>query len=742
LPLTQIKNIKIKVCDGIINVLNFTIKTSFNSSLAKEQSDMFRQRNIENVIKINEYIKRNKYSWIADTTTFSKLTYTEKKKYFGKEELPNLYGFDYYAGGYFSFPQAYNSNENNKSDNIISDFDWRNRHGANNPSSPYYDGDNIDFSGWNTTRAEYQIAPNCWAFAPVYSMEALINLYYNQHLNINLSEQDVISCSGGQGYPPAPTPQNPDPDPCVGGITSIAVQYLKNTGVVNESCFPYSGLCTDQMPACTVKCSNPQYVFKASGSFSSYSPTEDNTKEKIITNGPIVGTVNQWGHAMSLEGYGKVREDDIIMSGNVPFSDAPEVLVVQGSPDIGKTYWIFKNSWGSWGSDHTPYMKLIMNLSNLYLFWNTVPLTCSGSQALTEEDRKWLDQDGDGYYWWGIGIKPADCPGDPNQEDCDDSDPILGPYDENYYCSLICDNFIYSSIPLEITSDEYWNDYRYINRDVVIKTGNTLTIREKIGFIEQSKIIVEPGAKLIVDNGTLTGTCGTMWQGIEVQGNKNASQYTPEAQGKVILENGAIIENAVDAIRTIKSLGDIDGDGNEDYDWAYTGGIIQANNATFRNNKNGIWFGSYHNFHPSTGTPKNNISHIKNCTFETTEDYIDITNPPYEFIGLYDVDGISIYGNTFRNTNTNYTGNGIMSYDASYNVKGLCLNPYIDPCPEYQPNTFQGLYYAIYADNSNNFIPVTINGNEFIDNFRSITLKNINNATVTENDLKFNNFFA
>ena len=295
MPLTQIKNIKIKVCDGIINVLNFTIKTSFNSSLAKEQSDMFRQRNIENVIKINEYIKRNKYSWIADTTTFSKLTYTEKKKYFGKEELPNLYGFDYYAGGYFSFPQAYNSNENNKSDNIISDFDWRNRHGANNPSSPYYDGDNIDFSGWNTTRAEYQIAPNCWAFAPVYSMEALINLYYNQHLNINLSEQDVISCSGGQGYPPAPTPQNPDPDPCVGGITSIAVQYLKNTGVVNESCFPYSGLCTDQMPACTVKCSNPQYVFKASGSFSSYSPTEDNTKEKIITNGPIVGTVNQWG---------------------------------------------------------------------------------------------------------------------------------------------------------------------------------------------------------------------------------------------------------------------------------------------------------------------------------------------------------------------------------------------------------------------------------------------------------------
>jgi len=55
---------------------------------------------------------------------------------------------------------------------------------------------------------------------------------------------------------------------------------------------------------------------------------------------------------------------------------------------------------------------------------------------------------------------------------------------------------------------------------------------------------------------------------------------------------------------------------------------------------------------------------------------------------------------------------------------------------------YLNLYYAIYAAHSNNFIPVTINGNEFNNNFRSITLKNINNATVTENDLKFNTFFA
>ena len=287
-----------------------------------------------------------------------------------------------------------------------------------------------------------------------------------------------------------------------------------------------------------------------------------------------------------------------------------------------------------------------------------------------------------------------------------------------------------------------WTAPKHFNTNIEIKTGGTLTIESKIFLDEHVKLVINQGGKLIINGGHLTTFCDDLWQGIELWGNKDESQYISGAQGKVVLENGAVIENALNAIRTIKSLGDIDGDGNEDYDWAYTGGIVQANNAIFRNNKNGIWLGSYHNSHPFTEAPMSNVGYIKNCTFETTSEYIDISNPPYEFIGLYDVDGISIYGNTFRNTNTDYTGNGIMSYDANYNVKPLCISP-IYPCTEYQPNTFENLYYGIYADNSNNFIPVTINGNNFNNNFRSITLKNINNATITKNNFDiFNKFFA
>jgi len=285
------------------------------------------------------------------------------------------------------------------------------------------------------------------------------------------------------------------------------------------------------------------------------------------------------------------------------------------------------------------------------------------------------------------------------------------------------------------------------NRNVRIASGNTFTITGEAQFNKNAKVIIEPGATLIVDGGKLThiyinrnqtcnvfnpentNLCNDLWQGIELWGNRDESQYISGAQGKIILKNGAIIENAIDAIRTIKTIDGID-------DWNYTGGIIQANNATFRNNKNGIWFGPYHNSHPFTGAPMANAGDIKNCTFETTDDYIDISNPPYEFIGLYDIDGISIYGNTFRNTNTDYTGNGIMSYDASYNVKPLCSSLML-PCPEDAliPNTFENLYYGIYASNTNPAIPLTIDGNKFINTSYAIILRGINNATVTKNSI-------
>ncbi len=253
--------------------------------------------------------------------------------------------------------------------------------------------------------------------------------------------------------------------------------------------------------------------------------------------------------------------------------------------------------------------------------------------------------------------------------------PVLNILHDNCY-TIECGTLVYYTHPDKTIVDinDTWNNENFkFRKNLVIQSGTELTINNSyLEFEEKAKIIVEPGAKLVLNNTQITSlsVCDKFWQGIEVWGTSSKSQlpYGNEYQGIVEIENGSVIENVYfTAIKAGKTA-----DNTHDY----TGGIIRANNAIFRNNKNGIWIGFYHNFIPNTDKPKINISYITNCTFETTEDYIDITNPPWDFIVLSDVDGIRINGNTFKNTNPDfsvyYRGNGIISYDASYTAKPSC----------------------------------------------------------------------
>ncbi len=52
------------------------------------------------------------------------------------------------------------------------------------------------------------------------------------------------------------------------------------------------------------------------------------------------------------------------------------------------------------------------------------------SLDFNETDVLCTDNDGDGYYSWGIGPKPSHCPESPDEPDGDDSDPCIGPMDE------------------------------------------------------------------------------------------------------------------------------------------------------------------------------------------------------------------------------------------------------------------------------------------------------------------------
>jgi hypothetical protein len=98
--------------------------------------------------------------------------------------------------------------------------------------------------------------------------------------------------------------------------------------------------------------------------------------------------------------------------------------------------------------------------------------------------------------------------------------------------------------PLNITSNTTWSGSRILDAKVTIISNATLTITGTVYATEGVVINIEPGAKVILDGGTLTNACpDKLWHGILVSGNKYLPQ-PPQNQGVLELKNGAVIENA------------------------------------------------------------------------------------------------------------------------------------------------------------------------------------------------------
>ena len=92
---------------------------------------------------------------------------------------------------------------------------------------------------------------SCWAFAASEVLSDRFAIASNGAVNKVLSPEDMVSCdSGDMG--------------CGGGYLDHAWQYLCETGVVTDSCFPY-GAGGGRAPACVSKCvdGEPYTKYKA-----------------------------------------------------------------------------------------------------------------------------------------------------------------------------------------------------------------------------------------------------------------------------------------------------------------------------------------------------------------------------------------------------------------------------------------------------------------------------------------------
>ena len=172
---------------------------------------------------------------------------------------------------------------------------------------------------------------SCWAFATTAAAESAWLIAQNwSGMDLNLAEQILVSC-GGAGD-------------CGGGYIGSASNYIRNTGLPEEICFPYRALdCNDSTPVCcTQACLNWTNSTYKIDSYSGVSAAVDAIKNALNTNGPLVTTMAVYNDFFSYSGGVYTH-----VTGGLAGYHA--VLII-GYDDPGH-YFIVKNSWASgWGS--------------------------------------------------------------------------------------------------------------------------------------------------------------------------------------------------------------------------------------------------------------------------------------------------------------------------------------------------------------------------------------------------------
>lgn len=281
-----------------------------------------------------------------------------------------------------------------------------------------------------------------------------------------------------------------------------------------------------------------------------------------------------------------------------------------------------------------------------------------------------------------------------------------------------------------ITASETWDFDIQMYQDIIVKPGATLTVKCRIGMAQLGRIVVERGAKLVIDGGEVYAW-GRSWDGIHVWGTSNKRQLISGGMavdhGIVSIINDGTVRDASTAITTIKT----DASGN--WDWGYTGGIIQCDAAKFINNWRAIQYLSYHNTN-STGTmiiP--NVGYIRRSLFETnavlkTGGYANV------FVTNLSTEGVKFYGNTYQNTmnpqpSWDNIGDGFYTIDASYLIDDYSSSP----------STFKNLQYGVQIQNGVALSNIAISNNDFINCNRSVYMNNTLNTKITNNTIDVGN---
>lgn len=306
---------------------------------------------------------------------------------------------------------------------------------------------------------------------------------------------------------------------------------------------------------------------------------------------------------------------------------------------------------------------------------------------------------------------------------------------EHLTLNMVCNNTALTSSTLQssyngqtiVVANE--TNGLYFNRDVNFVNCTIYCAYDNYSNMSETKWTVPKGKYLYMEGTTIKSGCSDkMWQGIKVYGdstrNHNANNIT--YHGRIVVSNSTI-EDAMYAIDS------------------YDGGVATALFSNFNNNRYDIYLHKYQYEHTV-----DLASLIAGNSFSTTRLLNSPTTFPTAHICLDNVMGVIIGLNSFQNTvphnyqyavlslresdllnrpisGTYYTSNrgiGIKSTLSSFTTNSATVGT----------NTFDGLYYGIYA-NGQKQNPISLYGNRMTDNFRGIYLANNNGANVKYNKI-------
>ncbi|MCG2693691.1 hypothetical protein L6259_00155 [Candidatus Parcubacteria bacterium] len=186
-----------------------------------------------------------------------------------------------------------------------SSFDWRNVAGVN----------------WMTPVKNQGSCGSCTAFSTLGAVEAVYNIEINDSsMDIDLSEQDFISCSGTVSCTG------------LGGSPWSTYKYINSTGIVPESCFPY--LASNAVCARCVGWASS--LWKTNTFTYGSSPSQQAIKDAIRNGGPVTVGLNMDPLSGGWDSGTLGCVNDTALNHGV---------VIVGYDDAGG-YWIVRNSYG------------------------------------------------------------------------------------------------------------------------------------------------------------------------------------------------------------------------------------------------------------------------------------------------------------------------------------------------------------------------------------------------------------